>query len=37
LLITHDDDDVEALGDEVVQMKAGRVVDADATLEAVRS
>ena len=37
LLITHDDDDVEALGDEVVQMKAGRVVGADAPLEAVRS
>jgi molybdate transport system ATP-binding protein len=36
LLITHDDDDVEALGDEVVQMKAGRVVAADAPLAAVR-
>src|SRR5205823_6148560 len=37
LLITHDDDDVEALGDEVVQMRAGRVVVADtATVDALR-
>ena len=29
LLITHDDDDVRALGDEVVHLRAGRVVGAD--------
>jgi molybdate transport system ATP-binding protein len=34
LLITHDDDDVRSLGDEVVAMRAGSVVAADLPIEA---
>ena len=35
LLITHDDEDVAALADEVVHLHAGRVVNEDETLQAV--